>query len=168
MCVNGLQRSRLLNRGRLLTRRSVIRGLSASLTIGHLTACDTISSTPHTTQGRLELLLQEPATIDPGLVIHSHEATVTEALFEPLVHAISNGAIQPGAAESWEVSADGRGYRFRLYNDRLWTSGEEVIAEETADELPEPEPPAPADPLDELTEEQDVPPAPDFGDEEES
>ncbi len=45
---------------------------------------------------------------------------------------------------------------------------EEVIAEETADELPEPEPPAPADPLDELTEEQDVPPAPDFGDEEES
>ena len=130
MCVNGLQRSRLLNRGRLLTRRSVIRGLSASLTIGHLTACDTISSTPHTTQGRLELLLQEPATIDPGLVIHSHEATVTEALFEPLVHAISNGAIQPGAAESWEVSADGRGYRFRLYNDRLWTSGEEVIAED--------------------------------------
>ena len=130
MYVNGLQRSRLLHRGRLLTRRSVIRGLSASLTIGHLTACDAISSTPRTTQGRLELLLQEPATIDPGLVIRSHEATVTEALFEPLIHAMSNGSLQPGAAKSWEMSADGRIYRFRLYSDRRWTTGEDVIAED--------------------------------------
>lgn len=130
MYVNGLQRSRLLHRGRLLTRRSVIRGLSASLTIGYLTACDAISSTPRTTQGRLELLLQEPATIDPGLVIRSHEATVTEALFEPLIHAMSNGSLQPGAAKSWEMSADGRIYRFRLYSDRRWTTGEDVIAED--------------------------------------
>ena len=130
MFVNGLQRSRLLSRARLLTRRSVIRGLCTSLTIGHLTACDAIRSTHHTPQGRLELLLQEPTTIDPGLVTHPHEATVTEALFEPLIHSTSNGSIRPGAAKSWEVSTDGQVYRFSLYKDRRWTTGEVVTAED--------------------------------------
>jgi oligopeptide transport system substrate-binding protein len=83
-----------------------------------------------TKQGRLELILKEPATIDPGLATHTQEATIAEALFEPLVHAIGNGAVQSAAAESWNVSADGKVYEFRLRNDRRWTTGEEVVAED--------------------------------------
>ena len=128
---NGLQGSQLLSKRSLLSRRDVLAVLGASLTIGHLAACRADNSTPRSkNQGRLELLLEEPATIDPGLAAQTQEATVAEALFEPLVHTIGNGAVEPAAAESWQVTADGQAYEFRLRNDRRWTTGEEVTSED--------------------------------------
>jgi hypothetical protein len=53
------------------------------------------------------------------------------------------------------------------YLESIAVEFEEVVEDvaEPIAELPEPEPPAPADSLDELTDALDVPPAPDFGDE---
>ena len=53
------------------------------------------------------------------------------------------------------------------YLESISVEFEEVVEDvaEPIAELPEPEPPAPADSLDELTDALDVPPAPDFGDE---
>ena len=79
---------------------------------------------------RLELLLDEPATIDPALVAQPQEATVAEALFEPLVRVGEGGIAEPAAAQSWQITDAGHAYQFDLAPEGRWTSGEAVSSDD--------------------------------------
>ena len=68
----------------------------------------------------------EPLTIDPGLNGASDGGDVINNTFEGLVREKS-GVVQPGVAESWEVSDDGLTFTFKLRKSR-WSNGSPVTA----------------------------------------
>jgi oligopeptide transport system substrate-binding protein len=70
----------------------------------------------------------EPETLDPALITGQPEGRVANALFEGLLTFDQHGKPQPGMAEAWEVSADGRVYTFRLRDGIVWSDGTPLTA----------------------------------------
>lgn len=70
----------------------------------------------------------EPETLDPALITGQPEGRVANALFEGLLSFDENGRPQPGAAESWQVSDDGRVYTFRIREGLVWSDGTPLTA----------------------------------------
>ena len=73
----------------------------------------------------------EPQGLDPHIVTGVPEHHILQALFEGLV--LKNPytlEIEPGVAESWDISEDGRTYIFHLREDALWSNGQPVTAED--------------------------------------
>lgn len=73
----------------------------------------------------------EPQGLDPHIVTGIPEYHIIHALFEGLT--TKNPAtleIEPGVAESWDISEDGRTYTFHLRDDARWSNGEPVTAED--------------------------------------
>lgn len=70
----------------------------------------------------------EPETLDPHKTTSEDDFTIDLDLFEPLVGADVNGGLVPGAAERWDVSADGLTYIFHLRPDARWSNGDAVTA----------------------------------------
>ena len=71
----------------------------------------------------------DPSTFDPQKTSTVIEADALYDLFEGLLTYDSSGALAPGAAESWSVSADGLTYVFRLREAR-WSNGDPVRADD--------------------------------------
>jgi len=71
----------------------------------------------------------EPEGLDPHLVTGVTEHYVLLSLLEGLttVHP-ETLAIEPGAAESWEISEDGLRYTFHLDPDARWSNGDPVTS----------------------------------------
>lgn len=71
----------------------------------------------------------EPTTLDPtkGNCIPDNE--IQHALTESLVRN-TGGEINPGVAESWEVSDDGLVYTFHLNKDAKWSDGVQIKAQD--------------------------------------
>jgi len=70
----------------------------------------------------------EPDTLDPpkyGLIV---ELNILNDLFDGLVVTDSAGEPVPGTAESWEMSADGVVYTFRLRENLTWSDGAPLTA----------------------------------------
>ena len=79
------------------------------------------------TPWNLEVALStEPISMDPHVGNDSNTATALMLGLEGLLNVV-NGAIEPGMAESWEVSADGTVYTFHL-RDAAWSDGKAVTA----------------------------------------
>ncbi|MDH5255139.1 MAG: peptide ABC transporter substrate-binding protein, partial [Gammaproteobacteria bacterium] len=74
----------------------------------------------------------EPETLDPHRAEGVTASNVLRDLFEGLVTEAADGALIPGAAESWTVSEDGRVYTFRLQPQGRWSNGDPVVAEDFA------------------------------------
>ena len=72
----------------------------------------------------------EPETLDPQRARTTQSHTVLRDLFEGLLTYSSDGELVGGAAESWEVSADGLQYSFRLRPEARWSNGETVVAQD--------------------------------------
>ena len=72
----------------------------------------------------------EPATLDPHRAAGVPESNILRDLFEGLVTEGPAGELLPGAAERWEVSADGTIYTFYLRSEGRWSNGEPVTAED--------------------------------------
>ncbi len=73
----------------------------------------------------------EPQSLDPHLSTGIPEARISAALFEGLVSKNPRTlAPEPGAAERWEISADGLTYRFYLRADARWSNGDALWAED--------------------------------------
>ena len=75
----------------------------------------------------------EPQTIDPHVMSGMPEVNVARALFEGLV--VRNPQtleMEPGVAERWEVSADGKNMIFYLNPRARWSNGDPVTAEDFA------------------------------------
>ena len=73
----------------------------------------------------------EPQTLDPHTMTGVPEHHIEQALFEKLV-AKDPKTLEPapGVAERWEVSEDGRTYRFYLRTNARWSNGDPVTAED--------------------------------------
>jgi oligopeptide transport system substrate-binding protein len=70
----------------------------------------------------------EPESIDPAIVTGQLEGRICYALFEGLLHFDRFGKPQPGIAESWDLSSDGKIYTFHLRADAKWSNGDPVTA----------------------------------------
>jgi len=72
----------------------------------------------------------EPQSLDPHQSQGVPGSNIQRELFEGLVNEAPDGELIPGAAESWEISADGLTYTFSLRADALWSNGDPVVAED--------------------------------------
>ena len=75
----------------------------------------------------------EPSDLDPAIVTGTKEFNLVEALFEGLtgVDPVDLHPV-PAAAQSWEVSPDGRVYTFHLRPEGKWSNGDPVTAQDFA------------------------------------
>ena len=71
----------------------------------------------------------EPQELDPHIVTGHIEHKLCLALLEGLL-TLDPGhlRVMPGAARDWQVSEDGRTYRFHLREDARWSNGDPVTA----------------------------------------
>jgi len=71
----------------------------------------------------------EPEDLDPHVVTGLPEYRILMGLFEGLTaYEPGTMAIVPGVAERWEISEDGRRYRFYLRENARWSDGKAVTA----------------------------------------
>jgi oligopeptide transport system substrate-binding protein len=71
----------------------------------------------------------EVATVDPALITGVPEGRIANAIFEGLVrNRADNNLAEPGVAEKWQISSDGRTYTFQLREDAQWSNGDPVTA----------------------------------------
>ena len=71
-------------------------------------------------------VLSETPTLDPQLANSRPSNSIGLHIQEPLVR-MHNGVIEPGMAESWEISEDGLTYTFHL-REATWSDGQPVTA----------------------------------------
>lgn len=70
----------------------------------------------------------EVPTLDPQLANSMPSMEVINATMEGLLR-MHNGKVEPGIAEKWEASADGKTYTFHL-RDAKWSDGQPVTAQD--------------------------------------
>jgi oligopeptide transport system substrate-binding protein len=70
----------------------------------------------------------EPETLDPQRAEGVSTANLLRDLFEGLTRLGPDGQAAPAAAGSWEVSADGLDYMFRLRPQLCWSNGDPLTA----------------------------------------
>ncbi|GIP19039.1 oligopeptide-binding protein OppA [Paenibacillus montaniterrae] len=73
-------------------------------------------------------LSTEPPTLDPAQATDQVSFTVINAIYEGLTILDENGDVQPGIAEKWDVSEDGKTYTFKIRSDAKWSNGDPVTA----------------------------------------
>jgi oligopeptide transport system substrate-binding protein len=74
-------------------------------------------------------------TLDPHKVRSVAAGNVVRDLYEGLISEAPDGSLIPGVAESWQISDDGRVYRFTLRNNANWSNGDAVTAQDFVDGL---------------------------------
>jgi oligopeptide transport system substrate-binding protein len=72
----------------------------------------------------------EPPTLDWSLATDNVSITVIENLMEGLTRYDEKLQPQPAIAKRWEVSENGKIYRFYLRGDVRWTDGQPVTAQD--------------------------------------
>jgi oligopeptide transport system substrate-binding protein len=81
-------------------------------------------------QADLRLVGGEPITMDPALAMDATSASYVVEVFSGLVTLDRDLKIIPDLAESWDISADGTVYTFRIRRDALFHDGRPVTAED--------------------------------------
>jgi oligopeptide transport system substrate-binding protein len=72
----------------------------------------------------------EPPSLDPGLATDVTSAQIILNIMDPLVKLGDDLEPVPNAAESWDVSEDGKTVTFTLRDDLKWTNGDKVTAQD--------------------------------------
>lgn len=108
--------------------------LAAAMAVTMLAGCGVPGNKKESSSGSGEKVFRystrtEPTTLDPtkGNCIPDNE--IQHALTESLVRN-TGGEINPGVAESWEVSDDGLVYTFHLNKDAKWSDGVQIKAQD--------------------------------------
>lgn len=70
----------------------------------------------------------EPQSLDPHKSEGVPGSNIQRNLYEGLIAEAPDGSLVPGAAESWEISDDGKVYTFKLHENGRWSNGEPVTA----------------------------------------
>jgi len=110
----------------VLPKRFALKRLASSLLLA-----GSIAASPGIMADTLKLaIMGEPASLDPQQISGTWENDVVGDLFEGLVTEAADGERIPGAAESWNISEDGKTYTFTLRQDGKWSDGEPVTAED--------------------------------------
>ena len=88
------------------------------------------------TQGNAEGVLHfangaEPQTLDPHVSTGKPESYIQDALLEGLI-SLNPFTLEPEPemAERWEISEDGRRYRFHIRDEAKWSNGDPLTAED--------------------------------------
>lgn len=72
----------------------------------------------------------EPQTLDPHKAEGVPASNILRDLYEGLVSEAPDGTLIPGAAASWNISADGTVYTFHLRPHARWSNGDALNAED--------------------------------------
>jgi ABC-type transport system substrate-binding protein len=81
--------------------------------------------------GTLTMALRKEINVmNPLVATDSIDYWVRKLMFEPLLNMDTQGHIHPGLAESWETSADGRQYTFKLRQGVRFHNGQEMTADD--------------------------------------
>ncbi len=72
----------------------------------------------------------EPGSLDPHRTQGVPGSNIGRDLFEGLLSEAADGTVIGGAAESWELSDDGKTYRFSLRPEARWSNGDPVTADD--------------------------------------
>ncbi len=75
---------------------------------------------------------EDPSSLDPARAEGVHAFSILTDLYEGLLTLDADGNVIAGVAESWQVSADGLRYTFRLREDARWSNGAPVTAQDFA------------------------------------
>jgi peptide/nickel transport system substrate-binding protein len=74
----------------------------------------------------------EPTSLDPQFALSPSGFEITRNLYETLLRVDEHGNLQPGLAERWSLSADGRSWIFRLRRDSRFQNGRPVDGADVA------------------------------------
>ncbi len=72
----------------------------------------------------------EWASLDPQVNFDAAAGWIQSDAYEGLVTYNGKGEVIPGAAESWEVSDDGKTYTFHLREGLKWSNGDPLVAQD--------------------------------------
>jgi oligopeptide transport system substrate-binding protein len=72
----------------------------------------------------------EPPSLDPGLATDTTSSNILLNIMDPLVKLDGDLNAVPNAAESWDISQDGKTYTFHLRDDLKWTNGDPTTAQD--------------------------------------
>ena len=72
----------------------------------------------------------EPGSLDPHRTQGVPGSNIGRDLFEGLTSEAPDGTVIAGAAQSWEISDDGKTYRFFLRPEARWSNGDPVTADD--------------------------------------
>ncbi len=72
----------------------------------------------------------EWSSLDPHVNFDAAAGWIQMDAYEGLISFDGSGKVIPGAAESWEVSADGLTYTFRLRDGLKWSNGDPLLAQD--------------------------------------
>ncbi len=75
-------------------------------------------------------LKEDPSTLDPAYIVDVSGGALAAKIFNGLVRFDRDGKIIPDLATGWDVSADGKTYRFYLRKGVVFNNGREVKAED--------------------------------------
>jgi len=70
------------------------------------------------------------SSLDPQINFLVYEGWIEEDLYEGLTAYDAAGNIIPGAAEKWDLSADGLTYTFHLRDGLKWSNGDPLVAQD--------------------------------------
>jgi oligopeptide transport system substrate-binding protein len=70
----------------------------------------------------------EPESLDPHRAESVTASNILRDLFEGLTLEAADGTLVPGAAERWDVSADGLSWTFHMRRNGRWSNGDPVTA----------------------------------------
>jgi oligopeptide transport system substrate-binding protein len=95
-------------------------GAAGLIAVACLSAAAPGAAAPNEARVPIEAM---PVTLDPQRISQAHEFRIAQDLFEGLTTEGPDGALMPGVATSWSVSADGLTWTFRLRPDARWSDG---------------------------------------------
>lgn len=72
----------------------------------------------------------DPESLDPHKTSTTYEANILRDLFMGLMVQNAKAEVEPGAAESYSVSPDGKTYTFKMRQGALWSDGTPVTADD--------------------------------------
>ncbi|MDR3402530.1 MAG: peptide ABC transporter substrate-binding protein [Chthoniobacter sp.] len=72
----------------------------------------------------------ESELLDPALITAQATSRIAYAVFEGLTAFNVRGIAEPGVAERWEITPDGRHYTFHLRHNAKWSNGDPVTAQD--------------------------------------
>lgn len=72
----------------------------------------------------------EWSSLDPQVNFDAAAGWIQSDAYEGLVTFARDGSVIPGAAESWDVSEDGKTYTFHLREGLKWSNGDPLVAQD--------------------------------------
>jgi len=69
-------------------------------------------------------------TLDPQLWVYGQDGNIAQDLFQGLTTLDAAANVQPGSAESWTISPDGKRYTFKLRRGLQWSDGTPITSKD--------------------------------------